>query len=105
MVAVSRFNFDDLSIFWRKVVSLVNAVISAVELAKSAFEGVPGSVAAAVAVDILDDAITFTGPVGRLVELVNAPFLKLLVNIVLGDRHGQSWLEEAWLILGLKQAA
>ena len=37
----------DLPIFWRKVVSLVNAVISAVELAKSAFEGVPSPVAAA----------------------------------------------------------
>jgi len=50
-------------------------------------------------------AITFTGPVGRLVELVDAPFLKLLVNMVLGDRHGIIWVEEARAILGMKQAA
>ncbi len=59
--------------------------------------------AAAVAVDILDDAITFTGPVGRLVEMVDAPFLKLLVNMVLGDRHGIIWVEEARSILGMRQ--
>jgi len=76
LLAVSKFNFNDLAIFWRNVVSLVNAVIAAVELAKSGFEGVPGTMAAFVAVDILDDAITFTGPVGRLVKLVDAPFLK-----------------------------
>jgi len=87
------------------VVSLVNAVISAVELAKSEFEGVSGSMAAAVAVDILDDTITFTGHVGRLVDLVDTPFLKLVVNMVLGDRHGIIWVEEARSILGRKQVA
>ena len=60
--------------------------------------------AAAVAVDIFDDAITFTGPVGRLVELVDAPFLKLLVNTILGDRHGIIWVEEARSILALRQS-
>ena len=105
LLAVSKFIFNDLATFWRNVVSLVNAVISAVERTKSEFEGIPGLMAAAVAVDILDDAITFTGPVGRLVELVDAPLLKLLVNMVLGDRHGIIWVEEARSILGLKQAA
>ena len=102
LLAVSRFKFNDLPTFWRNVVSLVNAVISAVELAKSEFEGVPGQMAASVAVDILDDAITFTGPVGSLVEIVDAPFLKLLVNMVLGDRHGIIWTKEARSMLGLK---
>ena len=105
LLAVSKYNFDDLATFWRNVVSLVNAVISAVELAKSEFESVPGPMAASVVVDVLDDAITFTGPVGRLVELVDAPFLKLLVNMVLGDRHGIIWVEEARLILGMMHAA
>jgi len=104
LTAVNKFNFNDLPTFWRNVVSLVNAVISAVELAKSEFEGVPEPMAAAVAVDILDDAITFTGRVGRLVEMVDAPFLKLLVNTVLGDRQGIIWTKEARSMLGLKPA-
>ncbi len=33
------------------------------------------------------------------------PFLKLLVNMVLGDRHGIIWVEEARSILGMKEAA
>lgn len=99
--ALAKFNFNDLAASWRNVVSLVNAVIAGVELAKAKFEGVPGKAAAAVAVDILDDAITFTGPAGRLVELVDGPVLKLLVNVVLGDRHGKNWLDLAWVILGI----
>jgi hypothetical protein len=60
---------------------------------------------AGLAVDILNDAITFTGPVGRLVEMFDAPFLKLPVNLVLRDRHGISWVSEAWSVLGLQQEA
>ncbi len=37
LLAVSKFNFNDLVTFWRNVVSLVNAVVSAVELVKSEF--------------------------------------------------------------------
>ena len=60
LLAVSKFNFNHLATFWRNVVSLVNTIISAVELAKSEFKGVPGSTAASVAVGILDDTITFS---------------------------------------------
>lgn len=110
--ALSTFSWSDVPNFWRNVVALVNAIISAVEIAKAELlkgqpEGtvISGALAAQVAVDLLDEAITFTGVAGKLIELIDGPALKLLVNVVLGDRHGINWIEEAWGILGIRQTA
>ena len=108
---VTKFSWSNIADFWRNIVALVNAVISAVELAKAELlkgqpEGtkISGSLAAGVAIDILDDSITFTGVAGKLIERVDGPFLKLLVNCTLGERHGIDWIAEAWEILGLDPA-
>lgn len=109
---LAKFSWADVPNFWRNVVAVVNAVIAAVEIAKAELlkgqpEGtvITGALAAQVAVDILDEAITFTGGVGKLIEMIDSPALKLLINICIGDRHGVDWIEEAWGILGLSQTA
>ncbi len=106
---LATFSMGNLGDFWRNIVSLVLAVISSVELArvelvKGQPEGtkISGALAAEAAISILDEAITFTGIAGKLLEVIDAPILKLLINIVLGNRHGVNWVDEAWEILGLK---
>ena len=105
---IPKFAWTEAPAFWAAIVRLVEAVIAAVEiaktnLAKAAGTGkISGALAASVAIDILDETITFTGVVGKLVEAVDGPALKLIVNIVLGDRHGVDWLAEAYEVLGLK---
>lgn len=106
---LSTFSMSNLGDFWRNISALVLAVVSAIEIAKiKLVEGQPegtkisGALAAETAINILDDAMTFTGIAGKLLEMVDGPVLKLLVNIVLGDRHGIDWIGEAYEILGLQ---
>ena len=108
---LSRFSWENLPELWRTVQSLIETVIASVELAKAELlKGQPtgtrisAALAASTAVDILDNVVTFTGISGRLLEMVDAPFLKLLVNLILGNRHGVNWVAEARVILGLKSA-
>lgn len=108
--SLATFSWNDVPSFWRNIVGLVNVVISAVEVAKAELlDGQPegtkisGAIACQVAVDILDQSITFTGAVGRLIEVVDGVILKLLVNLVLGERHSVDWITQAFEILGLKE--
>lgn len=106
---LAKFNLSNLGDYWLNIVALVNAVISAVEIAKAELvKGQPdgtkisGALAATVAIDILDECISFTGVAGKILEMIDGAILKLLVNIVLGDRHSANWLDEAFGILGLQ---
>ena len=108
---LSRFSWDNLPELWRTIQALVETVIASVELAKAELlKGQPAgtkisaALAATTAVDILDDVVTFTGISGKLLEMVDAPFLKLLINLILGNHHGVNWVAEARVILGLKSA-
>ncbi len=108
---LSRFSWENLADLWRTIQALVETVIASVELAKAELlKGQPAgakisaALAATTAVDILDDVVTFTGISGKLLEMVDAPFLKLLINLILGDRHGVNWTADARVILGLKSA-
>ena len=110
IAAMATFSLSNLGDFWRNIQALVLGVIASVELARAKLvEGQPegtkisGALAAEVAISILDEAITFTGIAGKLLEVIDGPVLKLLVNLVLGDRHGINWLDEAWDILGLRE--
>lgn len=111
LLPLATFSWANLPDFWRTIQALVETVIASVELAKAELlkgqpEGtsVSATLAANVAVDILDDAVTFTGITGRLLDMVDGPFLKLLIHMVLGDRHGANWIEDAYRILGLRRA-
>lgn len=108
--SLATFSLGNLGEFWRNIVAMVMAVIASVELARAKLvEGQPegtkisGVLAAEAAISILDEAITFTGIAGKLLEVIDGPVLKLLVNIVLGPRHGINWIDEAWDILGLRE--
>jgi hypothetical protein len=109
---LAKFNWNDIPTFWRNIVAVFNTVMASLEVARAELlkgqpEGtlISGAMLAQAAVEIIDDAITFTGVIGKLVEAVDGPVLRLLINVVLGDRHGVNWIEEAWGILGLNQTA
>lgn len=105
---LSKFSFYDMHNYWVKIKDVVELVISSIEVSKSNIlssypEGTKFSrtIALETAVGILDKTITFSGVVGRLLDAVDGPLLKLLVNIVLGDRSGVNWLADAFAILGV----
>lgn len=94
-----------LAVTWRIIYSAFLTVIAAVEIVKSKHLDADGHfdsvIALQTAVALLDEMITFSGVVGKLLDMVDGQILNLLVVFVLGDRHGIDWTSEAKNILGL----
>ena len=103
-----KFSVREIPNYAKLVVQVGTLAISAVELAKVEVlkqypEGTKFSAQLALetAATILDESIEFTGIVGRLLDVADGAILKLIVNIIFGNRGGINWVSEAISILKL----
>ena len=103
-----KFSVREIPNYAKLVVQVGTLAISAVELAKVEVlkqypEGTKFSAQLALetAATILDESIEFTGIVGRLLDIADGAILKLIVNIIFGNRGGINWVSEAISILKL----
>jgi hypothetical protein len=94
------------------IADLVRCIIAAVQVVKMnvvKMEDPDGSkglifdntVALDAAVDMLDEAVTFTGWLGAVVERYDATLLKTLIEVGLAAYRGTAWLPIAMQILGI----
>jgi hypothetical protein len=83
---------------------LVQAVCASVEVVKANAVGMGSKDALDLALQLLDDAVRFGGPLGSVIELVDRPFLYWTIEIGMAVWRGKDWLVTAKTILGLVAA-
>lgn len=85
---------------------LIQAVVASVEVVKTnaaTITGKPvsGDMALDLALELLDDAVKFGGPFGRVLEAVDRPVMHFLIEVGLAAWRGKDWLLVARSILAL----